>query len=150
MVFDNRLCAAVQIARNMERHHQRLSEIARGTRRDNMSRRVPSDPNALRPSRRPSHLSAQREVEVLRRNQADLARLQAIEAGQKREREHRRQQRLASGRAIYDGVALRERRLAQRLLAEANTKHRERIANTRPRIVLTNKQAAVDHRIRRS
>jgi len=142
MCFGNRVVAAHQIGRDMDRHQQRLREIQRGAGRTSFSHRPASAPR-LTPSRRMVQESVQREVQLLRENQAALARLRAVEHGVQRERQLTLEQRQAAGRAEHDTAAARERRQAQTALAESNAKQRQRVASATPRFASREEIAAL-------
>lgn len=135
MCFDNRLCAAHQRGRELDLHHQRLRDIARGSGRRSFSLRSPSDPNRPRrpASSQRSQLAAERELRLVGESQAALARLRLISQGRAQECRLRLEQRQAAGRATHATAAARERRRAQALLEEANAKHRQRVSDAKPR-----------------
>jgi hypothetical protein len=135
MCFANRLCAAHQKGREMDLHHQRLRDIARGSGRGNFSLRSPSDPNRLRrpASGHRSQLQAERELKLVCENQTALARLRLIEQGHAQECRLKLEQRQATGRATHATAAARERRRAQASLEEANAKHRQRVSDAKPK-----------------
>jgi hypothetical protein len=144
MCFDNRLCAAHQKGREVDLHHQRLRDIARGSGRRNFSVRSPSDPNRGRPaSSRRSQVDAERELRLVCENQAALARLRLIGQGRAQECRLRLEQRQAAGRATHAAAASGQRRRAQTSLEEANAKHRQRVSDAKSKVVLPAKIAVL-------